>query len=276
MRVFDLHCDTPYQYLSGNKPAVSKETTQSFLGYTACTALWVDDRARSPQKLYRRLLAASKSVPFPKVLTLEGFCFADGAHSVDAIADDGIRAATLTWNYNNRLAGGCLGDGVLTALGKMVISRMNERGILLDLSHINERSFYPALSLAKQAFISHGNLKTVQDHPRNITNEQAKALGNRGGVIGICLYPAFLGDNLFESVYENIVRAEELGLKAALGSDFDGADMSPLLDTPAKLYVLRDFLTKKGFTNTMLEHFFYKNAASMFSGSLQKPQGVIK
>lgn len=276
MRVFDLHCDTPYQYISGNIPAVREETTQSFSGYTACTALWVDDHSPRPENLYRRLLAASKSVPFPNILTLEGFCFADGAHSVDAIAGDGIRAATLTWNYNNRLAGGCLEDGVLTALGKTVINRMNEREILLDLSHINERSFYPALSLAKQAFVSHGNLKAVYDHPRNITNQQAKELGNRGGVIGICLYPAFLGGDVYESVYENIVRAEELGLKTALGSDFDGADMSPLLDTPEKLYALRDFLTKKGFTNTMLEHFFYKNAASMFSGSLQKPQGVIK
>lgn len=275
MNVFDLHCDTPYMHMSGLAPAVSEETVRPFLEYTACTALWVDDRAAEPAALYQRFLAASALVPFRHILTLEGFCFAEGPAAVDRIAADGIRAVTLTWNYNNRLAGGCLDDGALTDLGKAVIQRMNALGLLLDLSHINEKSFFPALEASERPFVSHGNLKAVHDCPRNLSDAQAAALAARGGVIGICLYPAFLGDgNVFARVYENIVRAEEMGLKAALGSDFDGADMDPALDTPVKLLDLRDFLTKKGFTDTMLEHFFYKNAAGLFAG-LYKTGGVV-
>lgn len=266
MRVFDLHCDTPYQYLTGGIPTVEPKSIACFTEYAACTALWVDDRAPNPADVYKKLYAASAAAPFQHVLTLEGFCFAESADSVDEIAADGVRAAALTWNYDNPLAGGCLESGGLTELGKTVICRMNRHGMLLDLAHINENSFYPALDTAERAYISHGNLKAVHDCPRNITDAQAAALAKRGGVIGICLYPAFLGGDVFARVYENIVRAEEMGLKAALGSDFDGADMDPVLDTPAKLLDLRDFLTKKGFTNTMLEHFFYKNAATLFAG----------
>lgn len=274
MNVFDLHCDTPYQYFLGKTPAVSPQTISDFSDYTACTALWVDDRAENPARLYRQLLAAAAAVPFRRVLTLEGFCFAESADAVDRIAADGIHAVTLTWNYNNRLAGGCLDDGGLTALGKRVIDRMNRLGLLLDLAHSNEKSFFSALAAAERPFVSHGNLKAVYDCPRNLSAAQAAALAARGGVIGICLYPAFLGGDVFERVYENIVRAEEMGLKAALGSDFDGADMAPDLQTPAQLPALRDFLTKKGFTTAMLEHFFYKNAAALFPG-LYKTDGVV-
>lgn len=272
MNVFDLHCDTPYMHMAGYSPAVTKETVRPFAKFTACTALWVDDREKEPEALYRRLLAAAAAVPFHHILTLEGFCFAKGPESVDRVAADGIRAITLTWNYNNPLAGGCLEDGDLTALGRAVIDRMNARGLLLDLAHSNEKSFFSALERAERPFVSHGNLKAVHDCPRNLSDAQAAALAARGGVIGICLYPAFLGGSeaeVFERVYANIICAEELGLKAALGSDFDGADMAPALDSPAKLPALQDYLTKKGFTNTMLEHFFYKNAAALFTGALQ-------
>ena len=274
MRVFDLHCDTPYKYLLGETPIVNGDSIKSFSSYKACTALWIDDRDPKPFVLYKRLLSAAKKVQFDHLLTLEGFCFANGPDTVDLLKKDGICAATLTWNYNNRLAGGCLDDGILTALGKSIIRRMNECGIMLDLSHINERSFFPALEQAEKVYISHGNLKSICNHPRNITNEQAKALAGRGGIIGICLYPDFLGADVFEKVYENIVTAEDLGLKTALGSDFDGAIMHPKLNSPEKLYDLRDFLAKKGFSNYMLEDFFYKNAESLFIG-LYKSVTVI-
>lgn len=266
MRVFDLHCDTPYAEVAEITPVVSSESISVFSEYTACTAIWIDDRTADPAAQYERLLAAANNLPFKHELTLEGFAFAESAEAVDKIAMDGVRAATLTWNYSNRLAGGCLDDGELTPLGKSVIARMNQYGMGLDLSHIGAQSFFPALDAAAHPYISHGNLKAVWDCPRNITIEQAAALADRDGIIGICPYPAFLGDNIFENIYENIVRAEEIGLRAALGSDFDGADMDAVLDTPAKLLDLQDFLTKKGFTNTMLEHFFYKNAADFFAG----------
>lgn len=264
MKVFDLHCDTPYVNLQGESAVVNKSETDCFKEYVACTAIWIGERAENPLHLYKQMLLESNKLEFKHILTLEGFCFAEDESSVDMLADDGIRAATLTHNYSNRLAGGTLEDGGITDLGKRVIKRMNERKIMLDLSHINEQSFFPALEQAENVFLSHGNLKSIYEHPRNITNEQAKALARRGGVIGICLYPEFLGADVFEKLYENIVTAEELGLKAALGSDFDGAEMDPQLNSPSKLYDLRDFLARKGFSNAMLENFFYKNAESLF------------
>lgn len=264
MKIFDLHCDTPYMNLNGEPAVVNKTETEQFKEYIACTAIWIGERAKNPLRLYKQMLAEANKLDFKHILTLEGFCFAEDEGSVDMLADDGIRAATLTHNYSNCLAGGCLEDGGLTDLGKRIIKRMNERKVMLDLSHINEKSFFSALDEAEKVYISHSNLKSICEHPRNISDEQARALAKRSGIIGICIYPEFLGDNIFESLYRNIVSCEELGLKAALGSDFDGASLSDLLDVPSKIYNLSDYLAAKGFSKIMLENFFYKNASDFF------------
>ena len=141
MKIFDLHCDTPYVNLQGEPAVVNKTETDRFEEYVACTAIWIGERAKNPLHLYKQMLVEANKLDFKHILTLEGFCFADSPDTVDLLKKDGICAATLTWNYNNRLAGGCLDDGVLTSLGKMVIRRMNDYGIMLDLSHINEKSF---------------------------------------------------------------------------------------------------------------------------------------
>lgn len=264
MRIFDLHCDTAYKLLKGYTAAVNADTVGGFDECTVCSALWIDDRESESKKLYKELLSASKKLDFDHILTVEGFSFAESTETVKMISADGVRSVGLTWNYNNKLAGGCLDDGNFTHFGKKIVNALNDADILTDLAHINEKSFFPVLDAAARPYISHGNLKKICEHPRNISDGEAFALAKRGGVLGICLYPAFLGGDVFERVYENIVTAEEMGLKAALGSDFDGADMDDRLKTPALLPDLYDFLVRKGFSNEMLDNFFYKNAYGLF------------
>ena len=111
----------------------------------------------------------------------------------------GLRVLTLVWNNHLSWIRSCqagAGAGVpagLSGFGREVVRRMNELGIVVDLSHAGERSFYDALETSAQPVIaSHSGCTALHDHPRNLSDAQLRALAARGGVIGIVFHPGFL------------------------------------------------------------------------------------
>lgn len=102
----------------------------------------------------------------------------------------GLRAGMLTWNSANEFASGADHiEGGLTDLGKLTIEKMNELGIIVDVSHLNEESFWDVLQLNKRPTIaSHSNAKALFNHPRNLTDQQMLAIAKNGGVIGAVSY----------------------------------------------------------------------------------------
>ncbi len=164
------------------------------------------------------------------ILSLEG-CGAIGEDltKFSAILDAGVKLVGLTWNEENAIAYGAEQDAScgLKPFGKEVIQLLNERDIIMDVSHLNEQSFWDALPLAKHIIASHSNARTLCDHPRNLTDAQAKALVNHGGHIHVVYYPPFIGEeatlaHLVDHVEHlaKLVGVEHIGL----GSDFDGID----------------------------------------------------
>lgn len=112
----------------------------------------------------------------------------------------GVRSLTLTWNGRNELADG-VGEGPdsggLSQFGKVVVKEMKRLGMMLDVSHLNEKGFWEALSLWDGPIIaSHSNATRLHDHRRNITDDQIKAIGRTGGMVGIAFMPAFLGPGI--------------------------------------------------------------------------------
>lgn len=111
----------------------------------------------------------------------------------------GIRHASLTWNEANALATGVGSDDIgrgVTEVGERVIKYMEELGMIVDVSHLNEKSFWDVVEISKKPIIaSHSNSKALCGHRRNITDEQAKAIGQTGGVIGVNVCGAFVSDN---------------------------------------------------------------------------------
>lgn len=107
----------------------------------------------------------------------------------------GLRVLTLTWSLRN-----AIGDGVfertrggLTNFGVEVVGKAEELGIVIDLSHINEAGFWDALEVTSFPVIaSHSNVRTLCDHPRNLTDEQIKAIAERDGVVGAVAIPSFV------------------------------------------------------------------------------------
>ncbi|MEX3747647.1 MULTISPECIES: dipeptidase [Lysinibacillus] len=164
------------------------------------------------------------------ILSLEG-CgpIADDLAKLSVILDAGVKLVGLTWNEENAVAHGAEQDANLglKPFGKEVVNLLNERDIIIDVAHLNEQSFWDVLPLAKHIIASHSNARAICDHPRNLTDAQAKALVEHGGHIHVVYYPTFISDDatlddLVAHVKHlaKLVGVEHLGL----GSDFDGID----------------------------------------------------
>lgn len=181
----------------------------------------------------------------------------------------GVRLLTLTWNHRNQIASGQLeGEqgGGLSNFGRSVIEEMNRLGMLIDVSHLNDPGFWEVLKLSVDPIIaSHSNARALCKHPRNLTDEQIKALADQGGVIGVNFYPHFL-DSTGEASVDEIVNHIEYIAKVggiqcvALGSDFDGINLVPKdLENCSKTPHLIAKLKEKGYTQREIELVMGKN-----------------
>ena len=275
MNYFDLHCDTPYECYFKNQPffannlAVSGEKGAEFESWRQVFAVWIRDDLDEPYRLYKAILRDFKEKLSKKNDNLTPFFSVEGGAVLEgdtdrlyALKEDGVRILTLTWNGENRIAGGSKTDKGLTDFGKRVIREMNGLKMLCDLSHLNEKSFYSAVELADYPLATHSNCKAVFDCPRNLSDNQLKLIAQKGGIVGLCLYPKFLGGEVFDRLYRNIYHLLELGMEdnIAVGSDFDGADMAAELCDISKIPLLRAKLHEKGLSETVLDKTFYKNA----------------
>lgn len=272
---FDLHCDTPYecyfkkQDFFKNSLAVSGEKGAVFDNWKQVFAVWIRDDLDEPYRLYKAILRDFKEKLSKKNDNLTPYFSVEGGAVLEddtdrlyALKEDGVRILTLTWNGENRIAGGSKTEKGLTDFGKRVIREMNGLKMLCDLSHLNEKSFYSAVELADYPLATHSNCKAVFDCPRNLSDNQLKLIAQKGGIVGLCLYPKFLGGEVFDRLYRNIYHLLELGMEnsIAVGSDFDGADMAVELCDISKIPLLRAKLHEKGLSETVLNKIFYKNA----------------
>lgn len=108
----------------------------------------------------------------------------------------GLRSAQLTWNYRNDVADG-VGvpePGGLTETGRAVVRELDPLGFLFDVSHLAEPGFWELLDLVTSPVVaSHANAAAIWPHPRNLTDDQIKAIAAGGGYVGVCFFPAFIG-----------------------------------------------------------------------------------
>lgn len=163
-------------------------------------------------------------------LTLEG---------VDAIGNDllklrtlyrlGVLSVGLTWNHANFAADGIEEPrgGGLTSFGKEIVQLNNEYQVFTDVSHLSERGFWDVMEISNHPIASHSNAKALCPHQRNLTDEQAKALFEKGGLIHVVYHPPFITESNqadIEDLVKHIEHFCTLGGKnqIGLGSDFDG------------------------------------------------------
>lgn len=169
------------------------------------------------------------------ILSIEGGEILEGElHALRILHMLGVRAMTLTWNHDNEIASGARGkdDGGVTSFGVEVINLMNEMGILIDVSHLNDKSFYDVMHLTnKPVAATHSNARRIHPAKRNLSDEQIRLIATNGGVIGINLYAGFLAGNKCstDDVMRHIEHIINVGGSECVGfgSDFDGIDEMP-------------------------------------------------
>lgn len=310
MLIFDAHCDTltravdEGQNLSDNPFHWDIARARRYDGFVQVLAVWQDPSKVKPDfaGAMRYVLAAEKfqrADPHLKLcrsaadlesglkekrvcglLSLEGGeCLEGKMENLKLFYQAGIRVITLTWNHANRL-----GDGAkepqnrgLTPFGRDVVRWMQKNGMLVDISHAGEKTFWDCIEMAQRPVIaSHSNARRIQDHPRNLRDEQLQAISKTGGVIGINFYTKFIGppgkSNLSALIphIEHIL--EKTGENAiGLGADFDGMYSlpGPIIGVQS-LYALFNALARMNYTERLIEKIAGENFLRVFRHALEQ------
>ena len=141
-----------------------------------------------------------------------GHMMGNDIHVLRIFADLGVRYMTLTHFYNDEWADSSTDKPThngLTDFGKQVVLEMNRQGILVDISHVSDKTFYDALAISKAPLIaSHSSCRSLCDHPRDMTDDMIKALAAKGGVIQINYEKSFIDQaykNAFDKFYGGVV-----------------------------------------------------------------------
>ena len=225
---------TPYSYANGIFDQIEAIVSQNSRYLSL---------ARTPADLYADKQQGRKSIMFA---IENGLALEHDLSNVKRFAQRGVVYITLCHNGDNDIcdsARGCNTHDGVSQFGEQVIRQMNACGIMVDLSHAGEKSFYDALQISDTPIVcSHSNCRALCDHPRNLTDDQLRALAARGGVAHTTLYGGFLRKQGEASILDAISHLEHaievMGIDhVGLGTDFDGdggvrgiADSSELIN----------------------------------------------
>lgn len=303
MKIFDLHCDTAGECynqgisLFSNNLHLSIERASQYDEYTQLFAVWIPDELRGDAAveyfnnvadnfhkemgLHKDLISfysSDEKTPVKAILAVEGGSACGGTiEGLRNLYGKGVRVITLTWNAKNEIASGAFAEGGVTDFGKEFIKAAEDLGIILDVSHLNRQSFFEVSEIVTKPFIaSHSNADIVDNdygRKRNLSKEQLDVIRERKGLVGLNYYTEFIEDSSargVDALCRQIDYFAEQGYEdiVALGSDFDGCRINEELSGVEKLAGVYETLLAKGYSETLLEKLFYKNAKEFFSDKI--------
>lgn len=190
---------------------------------------------------------------------------------LERLYEEGIRLMTLLWNEEN-----CMGypnsrdkeimNRGLKPFGIETVERMNELGMLIDVSHLSDGGFWDILRYSKKPVVaSHSNARALCPHPRNLSDEMIRALAEQGGVAGLNLYPYFVNENGKADIDDLVWHMEhmfDVGGEdfVAIGTDFDGFDEGELeIKDIGEMGLLYEALKRRKFHDRQIEKFWNGN-----------------
>lgn len=264
--LFDTHCDTVSKAYEGEKQLFNNNLQldlKKLLEYNAPVqffAIWlskkfyVDAYAETVKRInyyyeqveknkdifahansYSDIVENKKNGKISGILSIEGGEALEGKiENLYILHNMGVRAITLTWNHKNEIANGAAEPmGGLTDFGREVVTEMENIGMFIDVSHLNDDSFWEVARMASKPFIaSHSNSRKITNVRRNLTDAQMKAVAQNGGVIGINLCPTFLSNRNYADISDVMLHIDHM-IKVVgcdyigFGCDFDGIDDTP-------------------------------------------------
>jgi membrane dipeptidase len=203
------------------------------------------------------------------ILALEGCdCIDQDILKLQTLLRMGVKSVGLTWNFANAVADGAMeprGAGI-SLFGKEVVNVLNENKIWCDVSHLSDKGFWDVIEIARYPVATHSNSRVLTPHPRNLTDEQFRALVHQDGVVGLNFHTPFLTDKSQSQISDVIRHIEhfcELGgvKNVGMGSDFDGTEMLPTqLKSPSDFALLTNELLKF-YNEAEVSGFMFENFA---------------
>lgn len=278
IKIFDAHCDT-LCYLNDNNASIDKNS------YHVDRLRMGDDEVRrvfacfidpayknSAMERFIELSDTFYSQDIKGILSVEGGEMITSLKALRTLKRLGVRIAALTWNYSNHIAGGVLNPGTgLSEFGKSVVKEMNRIDMLIDYSHLNDRSFWDIADTSTAPIIAtHSNSRNICSHPRNLTDEQFKAIIKTNGCVGINFYPLFLNDSKRADIGDIVKHIEhfmELGGEncIGIGADFDGVDYLPdNIHGCEDIHKVFDRLAQLNYSEEQLKKISHKNFERVF------------
>ena len=304
--MIDLHCDTLTEWgeNSLNNPSAHLALDKIPAGtrWAQCFAIFIPDQFRGedaiayferyvasfdrqmalfsdrilPCRSFSDLENAFSREKFAAILTVEGGCVLAGdLRRVETIRRAGVRMLTLTWNGPNEIGSGNVTKDGLTAFGRQAVTELEEAGILVDVSHLNDAGLADVLAVAKKPFVaSHSNARSLCGHLRNLTDDHIREMRSRGCLIGLNYYRDFLSDEGrgdMEDLWRHVCRFGELDALGclALGSDYDGAEIHPELAGVEKALEIGPYLVRRGLDRETADAIMFGNAYRFFRENLR-------
>lgn len=301
--LIDLHCDTLTRSGEGNTLDIpgwhfSLSGVPAGVHWCQCCAIYIPDTLTGAeavayyehhQRSFDRQMeifsdkvlpcrtaagieAAWEAGKTAAVLTVEnGSALAGRLERIETLARDGVRMITLTWNGENEIGSGNVTDHGLSAFGREAVRELERTGIVADVSHLNDHSLADFLETAEKPFAaSHSNARSVCGHRRNLTDEQIREMVRRGCLIGLNYCQDFLrtGERpaALDDLWRHVEHFLELGAERclALGSDADGTDVPPGLDSPERFAGLYQYFLDRGLSVPQADGILWKNALNFF------------
>ncbi|MBQ0019269.1 MAG: membrane dipeptidase [Bacteroidales bacterium] len=221
--------------------------------------------AHTPNDLYRLKRLGKKAV----MMGIEnGYAIGRDLSNIERFRRRGIVYMTLCHNGDNDICDSCRGNaehGGLSDFGREVVKEMNRVGLMVDLSHAAESSFWDALATSETPIVcSHSSCRSLCDHPRNLTDQQMRALAEKGGVMQVTIYNGFLvkdGQATIKDVVRHINHAVEvMGIDhVGIGTDFDGDGGVPGVASASELPNLTKELLREGYSTADLRKLWGEN-----------------
>ncbi len=205
------------------------------------------------------------------LLTIEnGRAIEDKLENIEYFYKKGVKVMSITWNEDNLLGCGALTkqDNGLTEYGKQYVQKLNEKKMIVDVSHSSEKTFWDTIKINERPSIAtHSCCYSLCQHPRNLKDEQIKQIARNNGIVGICYCTNFLSETGIAGTKEiaehiahiaNLVGVDCVGL----GSDFDGLDENEIptdLKNIGQIDKLVQELKKVGFQEDEIEKIMGRN-----------------
>lgn len=307
MKLFDLHCDTITGletvglHLESDVAAISlkKLEKSGITAYAQCFAMFLNDTYRGqsaiekwdrtyqwflrqlalyPDQLEQVLTGSdldriTEAGKVAAILTTEsGAAFAGQLQRIEELRKKGCLLTTLTWNSDTEIGGGVYTPEIgLTSFGKEAVAEMERVGMIVDISHLCDKSVDDFLKIRQKPFLaSHSNCRAVCNADRNLTDEYIQEIVHCEGLIGINYLIYFLREGDPENAgIPDVIRHVEHLLKLgaenviALGSDFDGAKAPAEFDSIDKMGTLHA-ACEESLGAEITEKIFYENARRFF------------